>query len=94
MGKETKRLDEVSNSEYDDAMTRKSKKLSDQIRQAIETCGKTRYLIGQDTGIDQATLSRFMNGKGGLSIPVLDRLGEYLGLNITMGSKPRAKKGR
>jgi transcriptional regulator with XRE-family HTH domain len=75
-------------------MARKPTKLSDQIRQAIETCGKTRYQIGQETGIDQATLCRFMSGKGGLSIPVLDRLGEYLGLNITTESKPRKPKGR
>ena len=75
-------------------MARKPTKLSDQIRQAIETCGKTRYQIGQETGIDQATLSRFMSGKGGLSIPVLDRLGEHLGLNITMESGPRKPKGK
>ena len=74
-------------------MARKPTKLSDQIRQAIETSGKTRYQIGQETGIDQATLSRFMSGKGGLSIPVLDRLGEYLGLRIAMESKPRKPKG-
>jgi DNA transposition AAA+ family ATPase len=75
-------------------MARKPTKLSDQIRQAIETCGRTRYQIGQETGIDQATLCRFMSGKGGLSIPVLDRLGEYLGLKITRESKPGKSKGK
>jgi len=76
-------------------MARKGTKLSDQIRQAIDTCGKTRYVISKETGIDAATLCRFMGDKGGLSIPVLDRLGEYLGLNITMGRKsPRKPKGR
>jgi hypothetical protein len=74
-------------------MKRKPVKLSEQVRQAIETCGKTRYQISQDTGIDQATLCRFMGGKGGLSIPVLDTLGEYLGLRI-VAVKPREKKGR
>jgi len=75
-------------------MRTKPLKLSDQVRQAIETCGKTRYQIGRDTGIDQATLSRFMHGKGGLSIPVLDRLGAYLRLSIAVGSGPQAKKDR
>ena len=75
-------------------MTRKRPKLSDQLRRAIDTCGKSRYEISQDTGIDQATLSRFINEKGGLSIPVLDLLGDYLGLNITVGNKPRKRKGR
>ena len=74
-------------------MKRKPVKLSKQVRQAIENCGKTRYQISQDTGIDQATLCRFMGGKGGLSIPVLDTLGEYLGLRL-VADKPRAKKGR
>jgi hypothetical protein len=63
-------------------MKRKPIKLTEQIRQAIDTCGKTRYQISQDTGIDQATLCRFMGHKGGLSNPILDTLGEYLGLEI------------
>lgn len=74
-------------------MTQKQDKLSEQIRQVIETCGKTRYQISQDTGIDQATLCRFMGGNGGLSIPILDRLGEYLGLRI-VANKPRKQKGK
>ena len=75
-------------------MARKRIKLSDQLRQAIDTCGKSRYAISQETGIDEATLSRFIHDKGGLSIPVLDTLADCLGLNITPGSKPRRSKGR
>ncbi len=63
-------------------MKRKPIKLTEQVRQAIETCGKTRYQISQDTGIDAATLCRFVGGKGGLSNPILDTLGEYLELEI------------
>ena len=73
-------------------MKRKTIKLTEQVRQAIDACGKTRYQISQDTGIDQATLCRFMGGKGGLSNPILDLLGEYLGLRIVVDG-PRAKKG-
>ena len=73
-------------------MKRKQIKLSEQVRQAIDTCGKTRYQISQDTGIDQATLCRFMGGKGGLSNPILDTLGKYLGLRI-VADKPSRKKG-
>jgi plasmid maintenance system antidote protein VapI len=65
-------------------MNRQLSKFSDQLRHAIETCGVTRYQLSQATGIDQATLSRFISGKGGLSMPILDRLGECLGLQITM----------
>lgn len=73
-------------------MARKQTKLSDQVRDAIENCGETRYAIAKATGIDQATLCRFMGGKGGLSIPVLDTLGEYLGLRIV--AEKRRRKGR
>ena len=75
-------------------MARKRTKLSDQLRQAIETCGKSRYWLSKETGIDEATLSRFMHGKGGLSMPVLDRLGECLGLRITMEGQPDKPKGK
>ena len=73
------------------AMAKKQSKLSDQIRQAIEACGKTRYKVSQDTGIDQATLCRFMGGKGGLSIPILDTLGQYLRLRI-VADKPQSTR--
>jgi hypothetical protein len=68
-------------------MKHKTIKLSEQVRRAIDACGKTRYQISKDTGIDQATLCRFMGGNGGLSIPVLDTLGEYLDLHIVVKTK-------
>ena len=75
-------------------MARKRTKLSGQLRHAIDGCGKSRYVISQDTGIDQATLSRFMNGKGGLSIPILDTLADYLDLDITIGGKTLNSKSK
>ena len=77
-------LDDLSTINTISAMRSQLTPLSDQLRHAIETCGKSRYQVSQETGIDQATLSRFMTGKGGLSMPVLDRLGAYLGLQIVM----------
>ncbi len=59
-------------------------KLSDQIRHAIDTCGETRYGIAKATGISEATLSRFMSGERGLPMKTLDRLADYLNLNIQM----------
>ena len=72
---------------------RRSKKLSDQIRRVIDDSGLTRYRIAQDTGIDESTLSKFYNGRQGLSMKALDRLGKYLGLRIVMDCKAD-KKGR
>jgi hypothetical protein len=63
-------------------MAKQRKKLSDQIRQAVATCGKTRYQIFKATGIDQAALSRFMSGECGLEMATLDTLADYLNLNI------------
>ena len=68
-------------------MPRKPLKLSDQIRQAIETYGQTRYRIAKETGISQPTLSRFMDGSRGLPMKTLDRLAEYLGLEIVVRKK-------
>ena len=68
---------------------KRSKKVSDQIRNAIETSGVSRYKIAQHTGIDNATLSRFMGGTGGMTVETLDKLAEYLGLRIVFDGKPK-----
>ncbi|HEV3204733.1 MAG TPA: helix-turn-helix transcriptional regulator [Gemmataceae bacterium] len=70
-------------------MGKKRIKLSDQIRQAVENCGQTRYAISKATGIAESTLSRFMVGERGLPMKTLDQLAEYLDLNITTKKKGR-----
>jgi len=59
------------------------------ITQAIGKSGKTRYQIHKETGIDQATLCRLVNG-GRCSMNVADKLCDYLGLEL----RPRRMKGR
>lgn len=76
-------------------MSKKRIRLSDQLRQAIETSGKSRYQIGKETGIDPATLCRFMQEQSGLSTDGLDRIADCLGLNFIVEEKPqRAKKAK
>lgn len=70
---------------------RRPKKMTDQIRQAIDDSGLTRYRIAQDTGIDESALAKFYNGHRGLSLDNLDRLCEYLGLRFVMDRKPNPK---
>ncbi len=70
----------------------KRTRFSDQIRQAIENCGKTRYRISKEIGISQPTLSRFMSGERGLTMKALDTLADYLGLNITTKKMRRKAK--
>ena len=69
------------------------KKLTDQLRQAIDDCGLTRYEIAMQTGIDESALAKFYNGHRGLSMEALNALGEFLQLTITLGRKP-TKKGK
>ena len=68
--------------------------LSDELRQAIERSGVSRYSIWQQTGIDQGSLSKFMDGERGLSIESIDKLAELLGLHIVAKPEPRRPKGR
>ena len=71
---------------------RQPRKLSDEIRQAIETCGKTRYRIAKQTGVDAATLCRFVQGQQGLSMDSLDRIAAYIGLRAEL--KDRSAKSK
>jgi transcriptional regulator with XRE-family HTH domain len=73
-------------------MGKKRTKVTDQLRRAIETADKSRYALFQETGIDQATLSRFMHGKGSLSAEGIDLLAEALGLELVK-RQSRSKKG-
>jgi len=74
---------------------RHAHRLTDQLRQAIVDSGLTRYRIAKETGVSEATLSKFHLGQRGLSMAAMDRLGEYLQLTITLGRKPETtKKGK
>jgi hypothetical protein len=59
-----------------------NKTLSAQLREAIRDCGRSRYALSKETGVDQSTLSKFMKG-GSLSLNAVDRLAEALKLEIS-----------
>jgi hypothetical protein len=69
-------------------MAEKRVKFSDQIRREVNWSSLSRYRICKLARIDQATFSRFMAGKVGLSLPTLDALADVLGLDVgpTAGS--------
>jgi transcriptional regulator with XRE-family HTH domain len=67
--------------------------LTDQIRQAMDDSGLTRYRIAKETGISESALAQFYNGHRGLSMGALNALGEFLQLRVTLGRKPGPKKG-
>jgi transcriptional regulator with XRE-family HTH domain len=64
------------------------RKLSDQLRQAIADSGITRYRISKATGINEAALGKFFHGERGLSLESIDKLAEFLKLELTV------RKGR
>lgn len=70
-----------------------TKLLTDQLRQAINQSGLTRYQIAKATGIDESALAKFYNGHRGLSMEAMNALGEFLELTIVLGRKP-SKKGK
>jgi hypothetical protein len=59
----------------------------EQIRKHIKACGKSRYQISKDTGIDKAALSRIMQG-GSCKAETADILLKYFGIELI------AKKGK
>ena len=73
-------------------VTMEHKRLSDEIRHAVIASGMSRYSISKALGIAESTMSRFVNGKGGLSMEYVDRLSELLGLHIVI--KPTNDKRR
>jgi len=71
-------------------MTKKQSLLTDQLKAAIASADVSMGQIARESGIDLATISRFMHGKGGLSMEGLDAIGKWLGLKII---KARKMKG-
>lgn len=72
-------------------MAKHLEKLSDQIRQAVNSSGLSRYRICKELGIAESTMSRFMSGQGGLSLDNVDALADLLVLDIKVG-RPRPRK--
>jgi len=58
------------------------------IRRHIKACGKSRYQISQDTGVDEATLCRIVAGNA-CSTETADILLKYFGLTLAKKGKKR-----
>ena len=61
--------------------------LTDQIREAVKNSELSCYRICQETGIDKASMSRFLSGERGLSLAHLDKVAALLGLRITASER-------
>lgn len=57
---------------------------SELLRRAIVEAGETRYSICCRTGVDQATLSKFVRGKISLNLATIDKLVDGLNIKVTL----------
>jgi hypothetical protein len=79
-------------------MSNAPKPISQQLREAIDASGISRYRICKEIDLPQSTMSHFMAGQCGLALATVDRLGELLRLSVvsTTGASrgKRNPKGR
>lgn len=73
---------------------KKKATLTEQLREATARSSRTLSELARDTGIDKSALSRFLNRERGVSCDAMDRLGEYLGLEIVNRKRTLRKKGK
>ena len=70
----------------------KSKLFSEQVRDAIEQSGLTRYQISKMSGIHQSILSRFVAGGLTMNFQTMDVLSETLGWSLNVKKQPKGKR--
>ena len=58
-------------------------KFSDQIRTAIRRSGLSRYRLAIESGVDEASLTRFLQGTG-VTTTTIDALSKVLHLEVSM----------
>jgi plasmid maintenance system antidote protein VapI len=66
--------------------------ISEALRRAILDSGRPLLRIARETGIQRASLSRFVRGKNSLRLDVADKLAAYFGLELTKTTKQDGKQ--
>ena len=61
---------------------KQAKQVSEQLREAMDGSGQSLCQIAGGCGVDDGVLSRFMRDERGLTTKTLDRLCEYLNLEL------------
>jgi hypothetical protein len=73
------------------------KRFEDQLRDAINGSGLSRYAICKTIGLQESTMSHFMAGNCGLSVETINRICELIGARLVAGKparKPTAKPAK
>jgi plasmid maintenance system antidote protein VapI len=66
--------------------------ITDVLRRAILDSGLPLLRIAQVTGVDRASLSRFVAGKRSLRLDMADKVAVYFGLTLNEAEKKPTKK--
>jgi len=74
------------------AKKRRKQQFADQLRRAIERGPATRYALSRHTGIPESVLSRFVNGKSGISLSSINLICDALDLELVSRDRPGIKK--
>jgi transcriptional regulator with XRE-family HTH domain len=67
--------------------------LTDTLREAIRQAPVSRYKIACETGVAESALSRFVSGERSLDLTSVDKLAEYLGLELTATTRRSKARG-
>ena len=59
-------------------------KIHNQIKQARIKSGLSQEQLSEITGIHRSDISRFENGKRNLNIPILEKICEAVGANLSL----------
>jgi plasmid maintenance system antidote protein VapI len=57
--------------------------MTDVLREAILDSGLPLLTIATETGVERASISRFVRGKNSLRLDIADKLADYFGLALT-----------
>jgi plasmid maintenance system antidote protein VapI len=63
------------------------------LRDATRRSGLSVYQIAKESGVDQSTLNKFINGdRDNLRLDVADRLFKYFGLRVTFDRRGKRRR--
>ncbi len=63
-------------------MAKRKADFEEQFRNAIRTCGMSRYKLAQLTGVSDGVLSNFVNGRRSLTLKTAAKLAKVLKLQV------------
>ena len=67
--------------------------MEDRLREVLMREGITAYRLWKELGIDQSVMSKFLRGKGGISLKKMGRIADHLGYDLLFVKRRPSRKG-